>query len=192
MPLSDLRPIEVHPAVFIVAASSRLARTRAERLVVVGVQSLRRDVSTEEAAFLDLSRQADGRIHAWSIRDASLLAKHWERARPGDWMLFYQMGFITIAARVRATIESEAIAGGMWGPGEAKDLRRIVFFDEAWPIWASVWPHANLIGSRFLGFRRVAEDRQAAIREKHGSLDAFVRKALIPKKRPARSTHPAR
>ncbi len=106
-------------------------------------------------------------------------------------MLFYQMGFITIAARVGATIESEAIAAGMWGRDEASDLRRIVIFDESWPIWATVWAHTDLIGSRFLGFRRAAEDRQAAIRQKHGTLDAFVRKSLIPQKRPPREPHAA-
>lgn len=190
--MADQRPNEASAAVFIVAASSRIARNRAERLVVAGVQTLRSGVSEADAAFLDLNRQADGRVHAWSVRDSPPLAKYWAHAKPGDWMLFYQMGFITIAARVRATIESEAIAGGMWGPDEANDLRRIVIFDESWPIWASVWPHADLIGSRFLGFRRAAEDRQEAIRRKYGSVDAFVRKALIPQKRPPREPHAAR
>lgn len=190
--MASTRPNEATPALFIVAASSRLARTRAERLVVTGVQSLRSDVASAEAAFIEMNRKSDGRLHAWSIRDAPALANYWKLAMPGDWMLFYQMGFITIAARVRATIESEAIAAGMWGPDEASDLRRIVVFDEAWPIWASVWPHSYLIGARFLGFRRVAADRQAAIREKYGSLDAFVRKVLIPQKRPPREPHESR
>lgn len=175
-----------HAAIYIVAASSRLARTRAERLVVSGIAGLRDDPHPDDQAWLEQYRQPDGRLHVWSIRDTPILAKYWARIRPGDWLLFYQMGFFTIAARVALTADSETIAGGVWGPDEAVDLRRLVIFDECWPIWATVWPHRELIGARFLGFRRVSEDRQIAIRKAHGSADVFVRKVLIPQKRPPR------
>jgi len=179
-------------ALFIVAASSRLARTRAERLVVSGVESLRGAVAPTDQAFVDRNRQPDGRLHVWSIRDSPTLANHWQRIRPGDWMLFYQMGFITIAARVASTVESETLASGVWGSDQGIDLRRIVAFDEVWPIWATVWPHRELIGARFLGFRRVAADRQEAIKKAHGSVEGFVRKALVPHKRLPRRPGEAR
>lgn len=107
-------------------------------------------------------------------------------------MLFYQMGFITIAARVASTVESETLASGVWGSDQGIDLRRIVAFDEVWPIWATVWPHRELIGARFLGFRRVAADRQEAIKKAHGSVEGFVRKALVPHKRLPRRPGEAR
>jgi hypothetical protein len=184
--LAETKAAAQHAAIYIVAASSRLARTRAERLVVSGLADLRGIPHPDDQAWLEKNRQPDGRLHIWSIRDTPALAKYWGRIRPADWLLFYQMGFITIAARVALTLESETIAGGVWGPDEAQDLRHLVVFDECWPIWASVWPHRELVGARFLGFRRVAEDKQAAIRSAYGSAGGFVRKALIPQKRPPR------
>ena len=185
-PLAETLAREDDAALFIVAASSRLARTRAERLVVLGVETLRGDVSGTDQLFVDENRQPDGRLHVWSVRDSPTLANYWQRIRPGDWMAFYQMGFITIVARVKCTVESESVARGVWGPDEANDLRRIVAFDEVWPIWATVWPHRELIGARFLGFRRVAADKQVAIKKAYGSVESFVRKALVPHKRPPR------
>ena len=173
-------------ALFIVAASARLARTRAERVVVVGVERLRVDVAAADEVFVHEHRQPDGRLHVWSIRDSPTLANYWGRIRPGDWMLFYQMGFITIAARVAGTVESESLASGVWGPDEAQDLRRLVAFDEVWPIWATVWPHRELIGARFLGFRRVSAEKQEAIKKAYGSIEEFVRNGLVPHKRPPR------
>jgi hypothetical protein len=184
--LDDPQPTANQAAVFIVAASSRLARARAERLVVTGLASLRGDPDSDTVVWFEQNRQVDGHLHVWSVRDTPSLAKYWARIRPADWLLFYQMGFITIAARVARTLDSEAIAGGVWGPDEARDLRRLIVFDECWPIWASVWPHRDLIGARFLGFRRVAEARQEAIRVAYGSADGFARKALILQKRPPR------
>lgn len=181
MPSIDISVIP--ESLFIVAASSRQARTRAERTVVKGIDVKTGPGARTTSELLARTRLDDGILRAWSIRASPPLVSRWERVRPRDWMLFYESGFFGIAARVSEAVESPAIAALLWGQENAEDLRYVVAFDEVWPIHAEVWPHREEVGARFLGFRRSGEDRQALIRARYGSVDNFVRAQIVPHKR---------
>ncbi len=102
----------------------------------------------------------------------------------GDWLLFYQMGFFSAAASVGTRIESHALAAAIWGIEEADELQRVILLRESHPVWAKAWPHREILGARFMGFRRLADERQDVLRKAYGSADAFVRKAVLTQKRP--------
>jgi len=172
------------PALFIVAASSRFARGRVERVVVKGIDELRGSPSEETVALADSLRLADGRIHAWSIHTSRRFERAWELMSMGDWMLFYQMGFFSAAARVSEHIDSPDLAAAIWGEHEAEELRRVIAFNEAHAVWAKAWPYREIVGGRFMGFRRLAEERQEQVRATYGSVEAFVRQSIIPQRSP--------
>ena len=167
-------------ALFIVAASSRLARGRVARTVVRGLDTWKAPPDTESESVVRRMRDADGRVHAWSIRGGVRLESSWQSVSPGDWFLFYQAGFFSAAARVGATFENQSLAAAIWGADEAENLRRVVLFDEAKGVWAPAWREREVLGARFLGFRRVAADRQSAIRHSYESVEAYMRKVFLP------------
>lgn len=171
-------------ALFIVAASSKIARGRVERVVVKGLDALRGAPTPEVVSLADSFRQGDGRLHAWSIRPSTNLNRAWNEMRPGDWLVFYQMGFISAAGKVSHREDSPGLAAAVWGDHEAEDLRRVITFDETQATWAAIWPHRELLGARFLGFRRMGEERQRALREQYGSVEEFVRRYILTQRSP--------
>lgn len=177
-------PPSDEPSLFIVAASSKFARGRVERVVVKGLDTLRGSPSAEIAALADSLRQGDGLLHAWSIRPSGNLDRAWNAMRPGDWLVFYQMGFISAAAKVAHREDSPALAAAIWGDHEAEELRRVIAFDESYATWAAIWPHREILGARFLGFRRMSDERQQALRSKYGSVDLFIRRLILTQRSP--------
>jgi hypothetical protein len=128
----------------------------------------------------------DNRLHLWSVRNSAPTIQYWRSIAPGDWFLFYQMGFITIAARASTALDSQALAAVVWGRDQGEALRYMVVFGETRPVWAKVWPFREELGARFLGFRRVSPSRLDVVRQRFGSVETFVATQIVPSKRPPR------
>jgi hypothetical protein len=169
------------PDVFVVAASSRVAHNRAVRTVVHGlpVAALKRVVTDPRTnEFVDGATRK-GVVRLWSIRDSSGPLRHWERIRPGDWLLFFDRGFIAIAATVADRLESPELSAAVWGGHEQEGLSHFVAFDSVTRVRAPVTGYKSELGARFLGFRRLADSRLSNIRETYGSTGEFIDTAIL-------------
>jgi hypothetical protein len=170
------------PAVFVVAASSLLAQRNATRAVVKGIEPSRVDGILKALGSEQPPRNSAGYVSVWAIN--SSLRNYWQRMRPSDWVLFYQRGFISIAARVAYTVESRELASAIWGPGQADSLRLSLILQEVTHTWAPAWALREELGGRFLGFRPLGKDRLGHIRVTYGSIDAFVTMTVLSHRPP--------
>ena len=169
-------------SLFIVAASSRLARSRADRMVVEGMSTERLLPKLNDPDDIEFVQryEYDGRLHVWSIRESPSPILHWSRMRADDWTLFYNGGFFGAVAKVAATLESRSLASAVWGTSEADELRHLVVFKDVTHVWAAAWQLRDLLGDRFLGFRRLADTRVTPLRDQFGSISNFIVTQILP------------
>lgn len=171
-------------SLFIVAASAHVARRRVDRAVASGldIKSLSSGLRDEAAhEFMNSHAAPDGKLHVWSIRDSPNLRRVWMRFHANDWVLFYSEGFFTWAAKVAATTESLTLARAVWGQAsDAEEYPLMIAFSRVQHVEASAWKYRAQVGSRFLGFRRVSDDRRDALVRRFGSLDGFIEDAAKP------------
>jgi hypothetical protein len=168
--------------VFVVPVSARPARQRAQHVVVGGIPGdvLRDTMKGQLCAPLEDLERAHGvdRFHLWGVRATIRVRGTWNRIAPGDWFLFVSRGFLFAAARVFGTCDSKETATALWGPLDGSDFRLLVVFDEVVATDVSVWDYRPILGSRFVGFRRLSDDFRATLLRKYGSVDQFARVEL--------------
>ncbi|HXV33553.1 MAG TPA: hypothetical protein VD769_06055 [Gaiellaceae bacterium] len=166
---------------YIVPVSAPVARARATRTVFGGVKvaslgAAQSDGSCELIA--EFSKDPACLIHVWAVRASRQLRGTWSRIATGDWFLFYSRGTILGAARVHGTCESGSMADALWGSAGGSEFRLFVIFDRVERLEVPAWTYREVLGSRFIGFRRLSDDLRGALVRRFGSVDAFVEKEL--------------
>ena len=163
-----------------------MARGRVKRSVVAGLSSaslggLRAGTDTRD--FLAQSTDSDNCLRLWGIRDSPRLRPTWSRLRSGDWIVFFERGYLFAAAEVAATHESRDLAARTWPDGGTFGL--LIGFSRAVTLDAKASEYRSVLGARFMGFRRVNDEWQSAIRRKYGSAESFVLSELRNWQRPS-------
>jgi putative restriction endonuclease len=125
-----------------------------------------------------------GRVPVWGVVSGN--KGYWEQLQQGDLVLFYTMGGIyTHAARVHSTEQNEKLGDSIWTTYDGNRLVRDL--EEPWPFliyfydvkrvdipvedihpligWASDYPQR---------FTRVGDEGQKWVREKFGSIPAYI------------------
>jgi hypothetical protein len=161
------------PSLYIVPASSRMARSRVRAAVIDGLDQVRVSKgSADDLAFISHATGESGRAHVWGIRESKHLRGPWARASAGDWFLFYARGFLFAAARVSSTHESTGLASRIWSDGVSFPL--LIGFDEIVLLDVKAYDYRTVLGARFLGFREINKDWRATIGRRFGSVDEFI------------------
>lgn len=167
---------------YVVPVSARAARSRANHVVFKGVEAARLLAAAEDdscEALTRLRRKQKGKLlHLWAVRASTQLRPTWSRIAPGDWFVFYSRGRIFGVARVFDICDSRAVATALWGRKDGSEFRLLVLFDQVEQLDVPAWDYRSVLGSRFIGFRRLSDNLRATLIRKFGSVDAFVQREL--------------
>lgn len=167
-------------SLFIVAASSRMARGRVKRSVLDGRDSasLTR-LSDDDASFVAEVSDDQDRVRLWGVRDSPRLRGTWGKLAEGDWVLFFARGFLFAAGRVARTHASSALGKTLWGDPAGAEFGLTIGFGSAVSLEVPASTYRSVLGARFLGFRQVNEEWRGAIVRRFGSVDEFIERELV-------------
>jgi hypothetical protein len=167
-------------SLYLVAASSHVAKARVKRSVLEGRDpaSVAEATDDGDASFISRVTPSDGKFRVWAVRDSPRLIPTWSRMTEGDWVLFFARGYLFGAGHVSATHASRSLGVVLWGKENGADFSHLIAFDQVIPLAVRVSAFRDVLGTQVLGFRQVNADSRGAIVRRFGSIDAFVEQEL--------------
>lgn len=160
---------------FLIAAANRLAR---ENLEVSIASDVAADALTPLPKALRDEVLAHERVRCWGAMPGASNRTDWETMEAGDVGLIYTEGRFRYAARVYAKVESVDAATSIWGTDEDDTWGLVYFLDPVERIDVEVAAVGQALDYKPAWWPRrfdyPEEWRQALLREKFGSIEAFV------------------
>ena len=111
-------------------------------------------------------------LYAWGAVPGKQNTPRWNTMEPGDWTLcVYKRGYHYVA-RVTAKFDNEKFARKVWGSDPAgKTWQLMYFLDKPRAIDAPLDDTADLLGSGFMGFTRISNDKLQRITNEFGDIE---------------------
>ena len=169
------------PQIFIFTAGNAAARSHLDNSIL---NSIAPDLIYDN--FPENDREALGTIEqehgffAWGAVPGPQNSNRWRRLEKGDWVLCVYDSRYQFAARVLAKFDNANCARAVWGTDPNGETWQLMYFlTEPEKTDVSLSAVVDYLGERYMGFTRISDTKLSEIRNAFGSVDDFVKQAII-------------
>jgi len=127
-------------------------------------------------------------LYAWGAVPGRLNAPRWSAMNVGDWSLCVFNSRFRYVARVAAKFNNKQFAERLWRTNAKGETWQLMYFLER-PAEVNICVRdlSYFLGSGFMGFTRIREEKISRIAAEFGDVDRFIHARLLPN-----ADHPTR